>query len=162
MNNRQGGALQERTALLFSFMLSIRFRSLIPRLAMLVAGCIILLHVVVPHRHHDSAEGVGLVFENELTCHCHEAGDSSDGDSGCSHHPLDGCGLQHLLSQLTLASDEKWSHALVVASFCLLAPFDVVESGASFSVRLRPTRPRVTLPPGSPGALSPLRAPPAC
>lgn len=164
MNNRQGGVLQERTALLFSFMLSPRFRLrlLIPRLSVVLACGIIMLHVVVPHHHHDCAEGVGLVFENELACHCHDVGDAPDGDSGRSHHPLDGCGLQHLLSQLTLASDEKWGHALLVAAFCLPTVFDAAEDGSSFCARIRPTGPRVTLPPGSQGAQPPLRAPPAC
>lgn len=139
-----------------------RLSVLLPRLSLVLASAIILLHVVVPHHHHDCAEGVGLVFENELACHCHDVGDEPDGDSGRSHHPLDGCGLQHLLPQLTLASDEKWGHALLVASFCLPTVFDVVEDGASYCVCIRPCGPRVTLPPGSHGAQPPLRAPPAC
>lgn len=69
---------------------------------MIMAACfIIVLHSVVPHHHHDCWDG-GLVFENELECHC----DHHDHD--CDHH--DGCcKLQDLLSQLVISTkDDKW------------------------------------------------------
>lgn len=139
-----------------------RLRLWIPRFSVVLACGIIMLHVVVPHHHHDCTEGIGLVYENELVCHCHDVCDDPDGTQERSHHPLDGCGLQHLLSQLTLASDEKWGHALLVAMSCLPAVFDMAEDGATYCVRIRPSEPSVTLPPGSHGALPPLRAPPTC
>ena len=132
-----------------------------PRLSVVLACAIIMLHVVVPHHHHDCTDGVGLVFEDELTCHCHDGESVPDDDSGRSHHPLDGCSLQHLLSQLTLASDEKWVYAFLVAPLGLPAVSGVVEKVAVVCA-YRPVGLSVTLPLGSYGVLPLLRAPPAC
>lgn len=86
---------------------------------MVLAGAIILMHAMVPHHHHDCDCDFGLVFENEVACHCDEemalmplAENCETDNDGCchhdehSHHPLDFCLLQDLLSHLVLSNKD--------------------------------------------------------
>ena len=76
-------------------------RHIAAKMMMVMAGCIILLHCVVPHHDHDDCCG-GLVFENELTCHHDHHNHDCDHPDGC-------CKLQDLLSQLVISTKEdKW------------------------------------------------------
>ena len=96
-------------------------RNIASKIMVSLACAIIVLHAVVPHHHHDCADGMGLVFETELCCHCDEAcpehavGLTYDYACGHSHHghqsnhPFDICILQEMLSHLTLVnSDDKY------------------------------------------------------
>lgn len=81
-----------------------------------VACSIILLHAFVPHHHHDCCGESGLVFENELVCHCdcnHEDCHHHDGES---RHPYNTCRLQDLLSHLVLTHKDDESALLPTQS----------------------------------------------
>lgn len=135
-----------------------RTSQLAARFILVVACGVILFHVVMPHHHHDCDDGVGLVFEGELLCHCHDM----ENEEESSHHPLDFCQLQQALSQLALTTVEKWDPRVVP---------HVVWLSEDFAIRLTVVLPCVTLlecahsenpPPGVYGAVASLRAPPAC
>lgn len=95
-------------------------RNLSAKIMTTLAVAIIMLHAFVPHHHHDFEEGAGIVFENELSCHCdcdHHDHQTCDHHHGGSHHPFDICLLQEMLSHLVLttADDEQYFAALIQA-----------------------------------------------
>ena len=135
--------------------------------AMISLACaIIMLHAVVPHHHHDSCDAKGLVFENEVACHCDY--DHHDADHR-SHHPFNICLLQEMLSHLVFSTcdDHLSSTAIINAdsnSFVVLAvPCSQLEHKAPFLLIHLVWWPSGTVPlykvplPGTVG----LRAPPA-
>ncbi len=78
----------------------------------LLANCIILVHAVVPHHHHDCCPSIGLVYETEASCHCCDVSNLCDCGASTPHthnskHSTDGCKLQDLLSQLVLNTKER-------------------------------------------------------
>lgn len=81
-------------------------KHLMAKICILTACAVIMLHAVVPHHHHDCEEGVGLVFETELYCHCDSGYDRHGCDRHHSHHPFDICLLQELLSHLVFTTSD--------------------------------------------------------
>ena len=144
---------------------STRTCTLLSKLAFSLACSVILFHAVVPHHHHDSGVGVGIVFENEIPCHCNDLDRDSSGGHRHSRHPLDFCKLQQVLSQTTAASVAEGRTSVlpdaVVNSSILPSCFDAQSRVPLSGVSLRPVRCYAALPPGE-QRVSLLRAPPAC
>lgn len=120
------------------------------KMLMVLACAIILMHAMVPHHHHDSCGIVGIVFEDEVTCHCDEEAvpcqqcaehHSMSHSHDHSHHPFDLCRLQDLLSKLVISSKEDETY-LALASIAEHDTFLTViptlfgeESLASFNIQ---------------------------
>ena len=85
-------------------------KHLAAKIIITLACSIILVHAIVPHHHHDCAEGTGFVFETEINCHCSHHHHSHDCSQGCdrhhSDHPFDICRLADMLSHLVLNTKE--------------------------------------------------------
>ena len=95
-------------------------RNAVAKIMSLLACSIILMHAFVPHHHHDCEGGMGIVFEDEINCHCdcdHHDHHSCAHHHGGSHHPFEVCLLQEMLSHLVLSTndDEQYLAALIQA-----------------------------------------------
>lgn len=148
-------------------------KSFAAKFLMVLACCIIMLHAVVPHHHHDCCGESGFVFESEVSCgcncddpvceehHCHH----HDGES---HHPLNHCKLQDLLSHLIIGHklDETYLalKTVCVLDLCGLCGFteDFSFSIYDFGCELIPLAPDVPLHSLEVQRGIGLRAPPMC
>lgn len=125
---------------------------------MIVLACsIILLHAFVPHHHHDSGELHGLVYENELTCHCNHDNDKEHEDGNCR--------LQDLLSQLVIGvRDDRVfieSDGIAMYYVAVMAEQYTAEPYRRL-VGKGDDGPRLKIPSHEQCGEPPLRAPPVC
>lgn len=131
-------------------------------ITMISLSClIILVHAFVPHHHHDSDGELGIVFEDEVACHCDASCDLHHDHDGASHHPFDICKLQELLSHLVLTTKEDESTWVVAADIELPMLLNIEVP----VIDLGPTQTQTTqteLPPNPLLSFSALRAPPMC
>lgn len=154
-----------------------RITTIFSKALITLACAIILVHAVVPHHHHDCCGTMGIVFEDEVSCHCHSNASPcqachSHSPSGHHHtdsqHPFDLCKLQELLSHLVLSNKDQKTY-LAVATIAVhdllvaLVPVGFSSEGPAATISLHNYySPQSALPITFLRAAVPLRAPPQC
>lgn len=92
-----------------------RIKKIIIRFSLLLAGCFLLMHAVLPHTHHD-----GIVCFAHDYCHCDDHATDQVEHNG-HHHTNDGCDLKNSIVRQSDSDDsQNTNHSLDFISLCTL------------------------------------------